>query len=215
MAKKTGKIKISPSKSLTKVKPALGRKRDHTLDPLILETTINVLADIGFDKMTMDSVAAKAKTAKASMYRRWPSKVELVSDALIWMGKNSVEIEEVLPDTGSLKNDLLSVIKPHSIERSERKLRVFARLGSFFTEHKKIAEETTAEIFKPWTTVNLALMKRAIARGELSSTANIEMACEIITSMTSHRVVMLGKHLDKDYYSSLLDNILLPALKNC
>ena len=196
-------------------KPAatLGRKRDHTLDTRLIEAALDILADAGFDSMTMDMVAAKAGAGKATLYRRWPSKAELVRDALIWMSKGSVDLE-LLPDTGTLRNDLLALLKPYSIEYGERKLRVLAKLGSYFSEHPKAAEDVMAGIFDPWTAINRRLMQRAIERGELPAQADIETACQVIIAMTSHRSLSQHKSFGPFDYARLIDNILLPALKN-
>src|SRR5215218_10242265 len=91
----------------------LGRKRDQTAGTRIIEAAIDTLAEVGFDSMTMDMVAARAKAGKATLYRRWPSKAELVRDAVIWMSRSSVDLDE-LPDTGSLRGDLLALLKPYS-----------------------------------------------------------------------------------------------------
>ena len=212
---KIREIKSEKTESLneeTKKTAALGRRRDDTLDARIIESAINVLAEIGFDSMTMDMVAASAKAGKATVYRRWSSKAELVRDALIRMSRNSVELDR-LPDTGTLRGDLLSLMKPYSTEYSERKLRVLAKLGSFFSENRKSAEEATAGIFEPLTDVNRTLMQRAIERGEISADADIEMACEVINAVTSYRTLTQNKPFNRDSYAVLLDNILLPALK--
>ena len=209
--KKPDKAEIP--KAGTKNPTALGRKRDDTLNARIIEAAIDILADVGFDSMTMDMVAASAKAGKATVYRRWSSKAELVRDALIWMSRNSVELDR-LPDTGTLRGDLLSLMKPYSTEYSERKLRVLAKLGSFFSENRKSAEEATAGIFEPWTDINRTLMRRAIERGEISAEADIETACEVINALTSYRTLTQNKPFNKDSYAVLLDNILLPALKN-
>lgn len=200
---------------IKKTKPGmtLGRKRDHTLDTRILEAAIEILAELGFDGMTMDMVAARTKSGKATLYRRWPSKAELVRDALIWMSQHSVELEH-LPDTGNLRDDLLTLIKPYSLEFSERKLRVLAKLGSFFSEHRKLAEEASAGIFEPWTEVNRTLMQRAIQRGEIAAQADIEMACQVIIAMTSYRSLTQGQPFGRTDYAALLDHILLPGLKS-
>ena len=63
----------------------LGRRRDHSRDPEILDAAIDVLAETGFDGMTIDMVAARAKAGKATIYRRWPSKADLVLDAVACM----------------------------------------------------------------------------------------------------------------------------------
>lgn len=189
-----------------------GRKRDDTLDKRIIEAAIDILEDVGFDSMTMDMVAAHVKAGKATVYRRWASKAELVRDALVWMSATSVDLEN-LPDTGTLRSDLLGVVKPHSLEYSRRKLRVLAGLGSFFSEHKRLAGDVNAQIFGPWTDVNRLLMRRALERGEIANEAGIEMACQVIVSMTYYRTVTLNEPFDKDVYSSLLDDLLLPALK--
>lgn len=191
----------------------LGRKRDHTLDARIIESAIDILAEAGFDSMTMDMVAARAKAGKATVYRRWASKAELVRDALIWMSRSSIELDK-LPDTGSLRDDLLAVLKPYSSGFGERKLRVLSGLGSFFSDHRKFAEEATAGIFEPWIGVNRALMLRAIERGEIAAEADIDLACQVIASMTSHKSLVQNKQFDKAAYEALLDKILLPALKN-
>lgn len=206
-------VEPESSKEETKKSTALGRKRDDTLDARIIEAAIDVLAEVGFDSMTMDMVAASAKAGKATVYRRWSSKAELVKDALIWMSRNSVELNR-LPDTGTLRGDLLALMKPYSTEYSERKLNVLAKLGSFFSENRKLAEEATAGIFEPWTNVNRTLMKRAVERGEISAASDIEMACEVINAVTSYRTLTQNKPFNRNSYAILLDNILLPALKN-
>ena len=206
-------VKAKSPEGETKESATLGRKRDHTLDARIIEAAIEILAEAGFDNMTMDMVAARAKSGKATVYRRWVSKAELVRDALIGMSRSSVELEN-LPDTGTLRSDLLALLKPYSTENSERKFQVLAKLGSFFSGHQQLAEEATAGIFEPWTDVNRLLMKRAVERGELSARADIETACQIIVSMAFYRSLAQNKPFDKTAYSALLDNILLPALKN-
>ena len=204
-------VKAKPSEAEKKVPAAVGRKRDESADARIIEAAIDVLAEAGFDAMTMDMVAARAKAGKATVYRRWTSKAELVRDALIFMSRSSVDLDR-LPDTGSLRGDLLAVLTPYSKDFGEKKLRVLAGLGSFFSEHRKLAEEATNGIFKPWMAVNRALMSRAIDRGEISPKADIDMALQVIVSMTSHRTLNQSKPFDKKFYGNLLDNILIPAL---
>ena len=190
-----------------------GRKRDESRNRDILDATLDTLAETGFDTMTMDQVAARVKAGKATLYRRWASKAELVRDALIGMSRNSIEADQ-LPDTGNLRDDLLAVMKPHSMEYSERKLKVLAGLGSFSTQHPGMYDEALTGIFSPWIGINTTLMKRAVDRKELPPTADIALACEIIVSLTAFRTSSQRKQFTKAAYKALLDNILLPGLKN-
>ena len=198
---------MAESKKAAKV----GRKRDESLDELILDAAIDILAEVGYDKMTMDMVAAAAKTGKATIYRRWSSKAHLVRDALVSMSNRSVELKK-LPDTGTLKGDLLAILKPHSADRQQKKSQVIRGLGSFFSENEKMAEETLTEIFEPLNRVNRCLMQRAQERGEVAPDADIDTACEMIVSMITHRTQILFQSFDRDYYEKVLDGILLPAL---
>lgn len=207
--------KIAHEKNETKspVKPAaVGRKRDDSLDSTIVEAALNTLAEVGYDRMTMDQVAAKAKTGKASIYRRWTSKTELVRDAIVFMNRHSVNLTE-LPDTGSIRDDLLALIKPYSAEHSERKLRVLSGLGSFFADYRKISEDLPRQIFGGWENANAQLLERAVERGELAASANIPAACRVISAMTAFTTTLQLKAFDRASYADLLDSIVLPALR--
>ncbi len=210
--KKSIPVQSPADHSAPKPETTLGRKRDHTRDAKILEATIEILAESSFEGMTMDMVASRAKAGKATVYRRWSSKVELVRDALSWMNQSHLELGS-LPDTGSLREDLLTLLKPQSMVEEERKFKVLAGLGSFL-QHPTFADTGTAGIFDPWMVVNRELMKRAIARGEIPAHADIEMACQVITSVACFRGLVERKVFDKVFFTSLIDGIILPALKN-
>lgn len=207
------KIKKVQTKKVSKKSPAqVGRKRDEGLDSAILEATIEILAQVGFDAMTMDMVAASVKAGKASLYRRWPSKAELVRDSLIWMSSNSVNLESI-PDNGNLRADLLAVMRPFHKEHSERKLKVLMGLGSFISVHRKLYDEVLATNYGQWSEINKKLMKKAIERGEISKKADIDLACRVIVAMSAHSALNLKQYFDKNAYAEVLDKIILPALE--
>lgn len=191
----------------------MGRKRDPARDAVILEAAIDVLAEAGFDSMTMDQVAARAKAGKATVYRRWASKADLVRDALIWMNRHSLDLDH-LPDTGTLRGDLLALLKPQSTEARERKFRVLSGLGSFFSQHPDFAEAGQDGIFGPWAAANRTLMQRALDRGEFPPHADIALANQVIISMTSFRGLIQRKPLGPRFFAELIDSVLLPILQN-
>jgi len=190
--------------------PKLGRKRDHTRDPEILEAALDVLAETGFDGMTVDMVAARARAGKATLYRRWPSKNELVLDAVACMKKVDVEPSS-LPDTGTLRGDLIAMIKPPSIRDGERKLRIMAGLFSMLLHNPELTHAANAAIVEPRVAANRFLIQRAIDRGEISPDSNVETLALISPSMTAYRSLVLKKSVDREFLISLIDEVLMPA----
>jgi len=125
-----------------------GRKRDHSRDPEILRCTIDVLAETGFEGMTIEMVAARAKAGKATLYRRWASKGELVVDAVACLKQGALDLDD-LPDTGTLRGDLVAMIKPHSIDEAEKKMRVMAGVVTMLSTTPELAEAVTPPSCSP------------------------------------------------------------------
>ncbi|WP_437726681.1 TetR/AcrR family transcriptional regulator [Sorangium sp. So ce861] len=196
------------------VEPARpGRKRDHSRDAEILDAALEVLAEVGAAGLTMDLVAARAGAGKATIYRRWTSKAELVIEAVAHMKRNQVDLEH-LPDTGTLRGDLLGLFKPQSIEEGERKLKIMTGLASLLSQEQALAEAANSAIVEPWAEAHLALMQRAVARGEVSASADIATLSRIIPSMAAYRTLVQRKPFDLAFLVSMVDGVIVPALRN-
>lgn len=187
-----------------------GRKRDHSRDPEILRCTIDVLAETGFEGMTIEMVAARAKAGKATLYRRWASKGELVVDAVACLKQGAVDLDD-LPDTGTLRGDLVAMIKPHSIDDAEKRMRVMAGVVTMLSTTPELAEAVDAAIVQPRAEANRLLLRRALERGEIAADTDIEALALVTPSMVSYRVLVLRKAVDRDYLVGLIDGVLLPA----
>lgn len=105
----------------------------------------------------MDNVAARAKAGKATIYRRWTSKSQLVIDAVAHLERNQANIAQ-LPDTGTLRGDMLALFKPQSVEESRRRLAVMSGLASLLSQDESLANAVHAAVVEPWAAVHLALM---------------------------------------------------------
>lgn len=189
----------------------LGRKRDHSRDPEILDAALDVLAEVGYDRMTMDMVAARAKAGKATMYRRWSSKADLVIEAVACMKKVDVDAAS-LPDTGTLRGDLVAMMKPHTIVDAEKKLQVMAGLVSMLAQSPEFADAVNAAIVEPRASINRIFLQRAVDRGEIPADVDIEQLAILAPSMAAYRVLVLRKPVDRAFLLRVLDDILLPAV---
>ena len=190
--------------------PKLGRKRDLTRDSEILDATLEVLAETGYDGMTIDMVAARAKAGKATVYRRWASKGELVIDAVACMKSADIDFDK-LPDTGTLRGDLVAMIKPHSIEDGAKKLQVMAGLMSLMSRQPELADAARAAIIGPRVKVNGIFLRRAIERREIPADVDVELLSQVGGAMATHRTLMLGLPVDREFVLSIIDGMILPA----
>ena len=97
----------------------------------IFDATLRLLATSGYDRLTMDAVAADAKASKATLYRRWQTKADLVVDSLVWL-KSCMPHD--IPDTGSLRGDVLALLTEANKVRLRAAVLLFTRLGGFYQE---------------------------------------------------------------------------------
>jgi len=192
--------------------PKLGRRIDHSRDPEILAAALEVLAETGYEGMTIDMVAARAKAGKATLYRRWASKGELVIDAVAFMKRGDVDYSK-LPDTGTLRGDLIAMIKPPSIQDGEKKMRIMAGIMSMLSHSPELAHAAQVAIVEPRAAVNRMLLQRAIDRGEIAPDCDIENLSLLSQSMSIYRVLVLRKPVDSEFLISLIDGVLMPAVR--
>lgn len=195
-----------------RVTPSLGRRRDPTRDVAILNATLDLLVEIGFDAMSMDMVAERARAGKATLYRRWSSKVALTLDAVAHMTHLEVDVQ-ALPDTGSLRADMLALIRPESLSSGERRLKIRSALGALIASQADVAQAINAASVQPWIDANRVLIQRAVDRGEFASTVEVEMLAHVVPSLAAYRVDVQRKSLDRAFIVSLIDGVLMPALR--
>src|SRR5438552_7396577 len=88
-------------------RPRRGRPRDPAVDEAILTAAVDLLAEVGYARLTMEQVAARAGVGKASLYLRWPNKVALVAEAI----QHRAAVIPALPDTGSLPADMRAFLR--------------------------------------------------------------------------------------------------------
>jgi AcrR family transcriptional regulator len=207
---------MTPTDTGTDTDPAtdtatrLGRKRDHTRDPEILAAALDVLAKEGYDGMTIDMVAARAKAGKATLYRRWASKGELVVDAVACMKREDLAPDS-LPDTGTLRGDLVAMIKPRTVEEGEKKLQIMAGLVSVLSRSPELSGAIEQAIIAPRAEINRRLLQRSIDRGEADPDCDVEAIALVSPSMAAYRTIILRKPVDRDFLVSLIDGVILPA----
>lgn len=182
-----------------------GRKRDASRDEAILGATLDVLAEAGYERMTTDMVAARAGVSKATMYRRWSSKAELVVDAV-----ESLRTEPTAapPDTGSLAGDLDGLLVPPAHGSVSRKLEVMAGLLSMLPHDEGLAGAVHRQIVQPRTAAIRVAVEREQARGGIGADRDPELLAVVVAAMVTYRVVITGEPVDHAFLTTLVEGVL-------
>ena len=183
-----------------------GRRRDDSKDDAILAATRELLAERGYDGMTMDAVAERAGAGKATVYRRWASKVQLTVDAVVCGPGSPMSIGDV-PDTGTLRGDLLSVrFGRKSSDQSE----LMAGLMSAVRENPEVAAVFQEQFVRSRVALMREILERAQARGELRPDIDLDMVAAVAPAMISYRKMVAGQHVDDEFVVRMIDTVILP-----
>lgn len=182
-----------------------GRPRSAAADTAILEATRAALVELGWSKLSMSDVAARAGVAKTTLYRRWAGKSELVVDAV------AVLFDEIeLPDRGSLAADIEGVVRQFAelLERPEAKTALMAVVAES-TRDAPLRERIRASIVDRQKRLVLEGRARAQVRGELprlvdadapqSTSATDDLIFDVIAGAVVHRSLVSGEPVDAEW----------------
>jgi hypothetical protein len=172
----------------------------------ILEATLTVLAESGYDRLTMDAVAAEAKASKATLYRRWSSKPELVVDAVC-----SHKEHPPTPDTGTLRGDLLAAYCGMGGLSDARSMAVLAAVVTAMARDAEFAEIYRRDFIGPKQSAMRSVLERARARGEICDDVDIDLVAPALPGIVLHRVFLLGDEATPELVARVIDQIILPA----
>jgi len=172
----------------------------------ILDATLEVLADVGYDRLTMDAVATRAKASKATLYRRWNGKVSLVIDALL-----STKGTPALPDTGTLRGDLIASFCGMGGLTDEKSVATFASVITAMSRDQDFAAAFRREVIGPKAAISRTIFERARDRGELAPGVDIDLLAPALAGIVLHRTYLMGEVPDEALITRVIDQIILPA----
>jgi AcrR family transcriptional regulator len=185
--------------------PRRGRPRSEKASQAILEAAAELLLARGLAAVSMDAVAERAGVSKATIYRWWPTKETLALDALYheWEGVPADT------DTGSLRGDLLALLRPWvRLAVSRPYGRVIAALITEALTDEKFAVEYRARFVEPRRDQARAIFRRAIERGEIPASTKVEVALDLLYGPVYHRLLHGHAPLTDRFVRDLVDTVL-------
>ena len=176
----------------------------------ILDATVAVVAELGYDRLTMDAVATAAKASKATLYRRWSTKAELVVDA-ISRAKGCPMPEEV--DTGSLRGDLVSMACGEGGFTDKLPMSVIAGLLTALHRDDELQKAFRERFLAPRQALTNKVYERAVERGEIAPGVDVDLLSVTLPAVIIHHAYILGVEPTDDLILRVIDNVILPAAR--
>lgn len=167
-----------------------GRPRSAVAHQAILDAAIAILAESGFEALTIEGIAARAGVGKTTIYRRWPNKDMLLVDAIAGL----VTTEDPLPESGVIREDLIRVVRRIRDNYGAGPIgRVLPALLSAQLTRPEFCEAVRASIVEPRRAGVLALVERAVERGELRPGTDPNIVVDLVTAPIFYAQVVFGR----------------------
>jgi AcrR family transcriptional regulator len=185
------------------------QRRGEAMVHRVLEVTLQQLAEVGFERLSIPEVAELAGVNKTSIYRRWVTKADLVQAAL---GHSMGHLRD-LPDTGQLATDLEAMVKiVRDFVTSPRGMGV---VRTVFADGELVGLPQLAKSMWPEAMQALprVVIERAVCRGELPASADIEMLLFTLAGAILHRIFVERRDVDDDFARRLVKMVLYGTLE--
>ncbi|MEH3032995.1 MAG: TetR/AcrR family transcriptional regulator [Aeromicrobium erythreum] len=174
----------------------------------ILEAALDVLAEVGYDRLTMDAVATAARASKATLYRRWDTKASLVLEAVLAQKGPLPE----LPDTGTLRGDLIASHCGRGGLTDERQIAIFSGVLTALGRDAEFADGFRARFLGPKVELTREMFVRARERGELRDDVDLDIVGSALAGIVLHREFVMGEVPTPERITAVIDQVILPAV---
>jgi AcrR family transcriptional regulator len=182
------------------------RRRGEELDAAIRDAVLGLLAANGPGGVTMEAVAAAARTSKPVLYRRWRDSTSLLRDTLLRMATAAIPHE----DTGSYRGDMLAILRGWAALFSGPDAPTLQALISAMPHDQELTDTFREDVIGWRKEEMAALLSRGIARGDVRADVPVEIARELGQSVLWHRLLITGDPITDDLVVQLVDEVLVP-----
>jgi AcrR family transcriptional regulator len=183
---------------------APGRPRSAEADEAILEAAVDVFAEVGFEALTMEGVAARAGVGKNTVYRRYPGKLDLVVSAV----RRFTDVGASPPDTGATRADVEAIVDDLvAIVTGTPMGRMLPILVATRTRVPQL-DAAYSEIVADKRARSAAVVQRGMERGDLRADVDVEAVVDALVSPVFYRLLVSGAPLDDAFRATLVDSVL-------
>lgn len=184
------------------------RRRGPELENALLDAAWTELAERGYDDLTYDAVARRARTGRAVLYRRWPAKAELVRAAVLHAIGDSPEA----PDTGSLRGDLIAALRQANSTRAVMAVQLLTRVGDYYRATGVSLGDLVDQATGGRNPVLQTIYERAAARGELDPGAVPARVLQVPVDLFRLEFLLTYEPVPDETIRQIVDDVFLPLV---
>lgn len=181
-----------------------GRPRSESTEKAILNSAHTLVADHGFQAVTIEGIAKHAGVSKATIYKWWPNKAAVVADSFF----KTLKEQYPVPDTGSVIEDLVIQISNLSAFLASVEGRIIRELIAEGQSDSDVAEAYQSRYFSPRREVSRTILERGVERGEMKSGLNLELCVEMIYAPLFYRLLITGEGIDEAFLRNVVSCVL-------
>jgi AcrR family transcriptional regulator len=173
----------------------------------LLAVTLQLLQEHGYDRLTVDAVAATARASKATVYRRWPSKAELVLAAFI----EGIRQVAVPPETGTLRGDLLQLGKVICQQAHQHASTIRAVLVEV-SRHPALNDALQHQFLDQRQALIQDILRQAVDRGEIADAVISDELWDLLPGYLIFRSIIPSRPPTQRTVQALVDDVMIPSL---
>ena len=186
---------------------SLTRRRGQELEHALLEAAYAELVEGGYAAFALDRVAERAQTSRPVLARRWATREELILAAILHHTRPMP-----IPDTGSLRDDLIAALTWADLHRTQMLLPLLGHLGGFIKQTGRTLADLRQSLVQDRLTVDQVIIQRAVDRGEVDPARVTPRITSLAFDLFRHEVLMTEASVPPDVIGEIVDSVVLPLL---
>jgi AcrR family transcriptional regulator len=202
--------------SIAEVEESTGRvgrpsgARAEAREQAILDAALSLVIEVGYDRLSMDALAERAHAGKATIYRHWSGKAEVVVEAI---RRRKCDASVPAVQTGSLRGDLVATLECMNAAMSSEDSALLVGVLSAMHKDQELAALMRSQVIDARKDMLDEILERAVASGELKAGTDAGVVNEVLSAMFFNRLVISGEPIDDAFVAHMVDEVVLPLLR--
>lgn len=185
--------------------------RAEAREQAILDAALSLVMEVGYDRLSMDALAERARAGKATIYRHWSGKAEVVVEAI---RRRKCEALAPAADTGTLRGDLVAALVQMTCAMTDEDSALLVGVISAMHHDAELAELMRTQVIDSRRGILDELVARAVARHELPTNSDPTVVNEVLSALMFNRLVIADEPITDEYVIHVVDNVVLPLLRS-